>query len=439
MILIVGAGLAGLSTAYHLSGSSYRLYERELEVGGLCRSYRKDGFTFDYTGHLLHFRQPDIKALVERLLPGKLHTHRRKSFIYSHKTYTEYPFQVNTHGLPPEVVRECLLGFIATLTAAPAAKDRSFKQWILDNLGEGMAKHFMVPFNEKLWQVSLDGLTSDWVSWLVPKPELNDVVNGALGIKDKAFGYNPSFQYPATDGIRALPEAFLPGIAAAQNGMELVEVETKRRRALFRNRQNGQSRREHYESLVSTIPVPELLRRCVDMPPHLKEAAEGLRWVSVYNLNLGVAREGVSDKHWLYFPEPEYPFYRIGFPMNFSPALGRPGCSSMYVEMSHRPTEQQSVEQLIAAARSGMERAGILLPDDEIVVADVKDLYYAYVYFDRHRARALPAILSELERRGVYSIGRYGAWEHTSMEDAISQGKRLAERLNGQAAQRRSA
>jgi protoporphyrinogen oxidase len=125
--------------------------------------------------------------------------------------------------------------------------------------------------------------------------------------------------------------------------------------------------------------------------------------------------------------------------MNFSPALGRPGCSSMYVEMSHRPTEQQSVEQLIAAARSGMERAGILLPDDEIVVADVKDLYYAYVYFDRHRARALPAILSELERRGVYSIGRYGAWEHTSMEDAISQGKRLAERLNGQAAQRRSA
>ncbi len=86
-----------------------------------------------------------------------------------------------------------------------------------------------------------------------------------------------------------------------------------------------------------------------------------------------------------------------------------------------------------------MERAGLLLPDDEIVVADVKDLHYAYVYFDRHRARAVPAILAELERRGIYSIGRYGAWEHTSMEDAIGQGKRLAERLNAQAAQRRTA
>ncbi len=153
MILIVGAGLAGLSTAYHLSETPYRLYEREMEVGGLCRSYRKDGFTFDYTGHLLHFRQPQIKALVERLLAGKLQKHTRKSFIYSHHTYTEYPFQVNTHGLPPEVVRDCLMGFIATLTTQAGAvpsNDRSFKQWIVDKPRRRHGQAFMVPFNEKL-------------------------------------------------------------------------------------------------------------------------------------------------------------------------------------------------------------------------------------------------------------------------------------------------
>lgn len=432
MILIVGAGLAGLSTAYHLAGIPYRLYERESEVGGLCRSYRKDGFTFDYTGHLLHFRQPQIKALVEQLLTDKLQKHHRKSFIYSHRTYTEYPFQVNIHGLPPEVVRECVMGFITTLLhPAPASdpNDLGFKQWILQNLGEGMAKHFMVPFNEKLWKVSLDELTSDWVSWLVPKPELKDVINGALGIKDKAFGYNPSFLYPASSGISILPESFLPGITNVTANIELLEVDTKRRRACFHNRLSGTTRTEHYETLVSTIPVPELVRRCLDMPVYLKEAAEELRWVSVYNLNMAVAREQVSDKHWLYFPEPEFPFYRVGFPMNFSPSLGQPGCSSMYVEISHRPMEHQSADQLAAQARAGLERAGILQRGDEIVVSDVKDLHYAYVYFDRHRATAIPAILSELERRGIYSIGRYGRWEHTSMEDAIGQGKQLAERL----------
>src|SRR5438445_657450 len=174
-------------------------------------------------------------------------------------------------------------------------------------MGEGIAKHFMVPFNEKLWQVSLDELTSDWVSWLVPKPDLKDVINGALGIKDKAFGYNPTFLYPAQGGISVLPRAFLPGVRAIAYGCELIEVETKRRRATF-----SDGRVEEY---------------------------------------------------------------------------------------------------------------------DELVVADVKDIRYAYVLFDKHRACALPAILEELARRGIHSIGRYGRWEHTSMEDAMAQGKQLAEQL----------
>ena len=427
MILIIGAGLAGLSTAYHLGDRPCRVMEKEKEAGGLCRSYRMDGFTFDYTGHLLHFRQPAIKALVEGLLKGKLEQHRRRSYIYSYKTYTEYPYQVNTHGLPPEVVRECLMGFIATLTAAPSGlkpEERSFKRWILESLGEGFAKHFMVPFNEKLWQVSLEELTSDWVSWLVPKPSLTDVINGALGIKDKAFGYNPSFLYPAQGGISALPNAFLGGVKDIVYGSELVEVDSGRRRAVFHD-----GRTEQYDRLVSTVPVPELVRRCTDLPKAIREAAEGLRCVSIYNINLGVARERISDKHWIYFPEHEYPFYRAGFPMNFSPALGRPGCSSLYVEISHQPDIVLPPAEVIAQVRAGMERAGIFRRDDEIVVADVKDIRYAYVLFDRHRARALPAILDELEARGIHSIGRYGRWEHTSMEDAIAQGKQVAEKL----------
>jgi protoporphyrinogen oxidase len=431
MILIVGAGLAGLSTAHHLEGIPYRLLEKEQEAGGLCRSYEKDGFTFDYTGHLLHFRQPAIQALVEGLLPSHLRRHTRRSFIYSHRTYTEYPFQVNTYGLPPEVVRECLLGFIETLTSGPTGKPAeaaTFKEWIVASLGAGIAKHFMVPFNEKLWQVSLDELTADWVSWLVPKPDLKEVVNGALGIKDKAFGYNPSFLYPAQGGIQGLPQAFLKSVATIDYGAELLEVDTARRRALFRHARLGEQT-EHYSTLVSTIPLPELVRRCTDLPQDIREAAARLRWVSVYNINLAVAREGVSDKHWIYFPERDYPFYRAGFPMNFSPALGRPGCSSLYVEMSSPPHAVESPERLISLTRHGLEQAGILRSDDELVVADVKRIHHAYVLFDRHRGRAVPGILAELKRRGIYSIGRYGLWEHTSMEDAIAQGRSTAEHL----------
>jgi protoporphyrinogen oxidase len=429
MILIIGAGLAGLSTAFHLGDRPYRVVEKEKEAGGLCRSYRLGDFTFDMTGHLLHFRKPEIKSLIENLLPDQLAKHVRRSFIFSQGVYTEYPFQVNTYGLPREIVRDCLLGFIQTLTkpVSPPEQDRSFKSWILDNLGEGMAKHFMAPFNEKLWQVPLDELTSDWVSWLVPKPSLEDVVNGALGIKDKAFGYNASFLYPARGGINLLPEALLTRVSDVIYGTELAEVDTRRRRATF---QDG--RVEDYETLVSTIPIPELVRRCTDLPMAIRDAAAALRCVSVYSVNLGVSRERISDKHWVYFPEPDYPFYRAGFPMNFSESLGPPGCSSLYVERSHQPADLLAPEVLLRQVRNGLERAGIFRPDDDIVVADVRDIRYAYVIFDKHRARVMPGILAELEQRGLHSIGRYGRWEHTSMEDAIHQGKALAEKLQTQ-------
>lgn len=120
--------------------------------------------------------------------------------------------------------------------------------------------------------------------------------------------------------------------------------------------------------------------------------------------------------------------------MNFSPAMGQSGCTSLYVEMSHQPGEQEPNVVLIERARKGLEDAGLFRRDDELVMADVKDLYYAYVLYDRQRGRAVQELLAELERRGISSIGRYGLWEHTSMEDAIAQGRDVAMRLRLKAA-----
>src|SRR2546428_13554606 len=111
---------------------------------------------------------------------------------------------------------------------------------------------------------------------------------------------------------------------------------------------------EESATRAPTIPVPELARRCTDLPKAIRAAADGLRCVSVYNVNLGVAREKISDNHWIYFPEPEFPFYRVGFPTNFSPSLGPHGCSSLYVEVSHQPTRAVPEAALIQQIRDGL-------------------------------------------------------------------------------------
>jgi protoporphyrinogen oxidase len=423
MIVILGAGMAGLSAAYHLNaaGVACRVFEKELTVGGLCRSYKHAGYTFDHTGHLLHFRKQDIQELVQRLLPDQLVRHARRSAVYSHGVYTDYPFQVNTYGLPPEVVRDCLLGFAETLRKRRRPAHPSFKQWIIENLGEGIARHFMVPFNEKLWRVPLEDMTADWVSWLVPKPALRDVINGALGIKDRAFGYNATFQYPSSGGIGVLAEAFLPHVKELECGKEALVIDTARRKVRFHDGSEA-----HFDRLISTMPVTELVARTTDLPKRLRDAAAKLRVTPIYAVNLAVERHAVSDKHWVYFPEPEFPFYRVGFQSNFAPHCAKPGTSTLYVEVSHDWQEPMDADRILGSVRRGLERAAILRAGEPFAAADVRDVPYAYVIYDRHRARVLPHLLEELAERRIYSVGRYGRWEHSSIEDAIVQGRQIA-------------
>lgn len=438
MILIIGAGLTGLSTAYHLEDKEYVIYEKEAVAGGLCRTMEKEGFLFDFTGHLLHFRRNYVKGLVLKFLKDKLIRHERRSYIYTGGVYTEYPFQYNTYGLPKEVVLDSVMGFVESYirskksdTCLPAGTRRqkpektSFEEWIYETFGAGIARHFMIPFNEKLWCRPLSEMTADWVSWLIPKPSLEDVIRGALGYNNRKAGYNASFYYPAAGGISVLPESFLPHIRKPGLNTELLKVCTKKKKAIL---SNGET--IDYEYLVSTIPLPELIKRCVDIPKKLHEAAGKLSYVSIYNISIGIEREKVSDMHWIYFPEKGYPFYRAGFQSNLSPEMAPRGCSSIYIEVSHRPDIKITHKRLLHDVIEGLEESAIIKKGEKIVLKDIRDIEYGYVIYDRHRMKAVPSILQYLEKMDIYSTGRYGAWEHSSMEDAIEEGRDAALKIN---------
>ena len=435
MIIVIGAGLAGLSAAYHLGDSEYLILEKNDNAGGLCRSYSIGGFRFDYTGHLLHFRDQETRKFVEDLLKGRLVAHERKSYIYSKGVYTPYPFQVNIHGLPPDVVRECLIGFIHAWSREKERKveakveverKENLEDWIYDTFGTGIARHFMVPFNTKLWKVPLEEMTADWVSWLVPRPTLEEVIDGAVGIGKRDMGYNPTFLYPKTGGISILPEAFLPYVRNLRLSCGVDSIDIKDRSIVL---QDGTIMR--FDQIISTIPLPELIGITKDIPEWLSLSARHLRYASVYDINIGVNRGGISDKHWIYFPEPEFVFYRVGFPMNFSKEMTPPGTSSIYAEVSHIPGEVTDEEVLKKEVLDGLISSGIMRYDDEILVMDLKDIRYAYPVYDKFRRDNIRKIIGYFEEQGIFTAGRYGSWEHSSMEDAIKQGRETAYKIMG--------
>src|SRR3989442_15008441 len=223
-VVVLGAGLTGLSAAYHLGAPSV-VIESEAEVGGLARTRVEDGFTFDCTGHLLHLKDPRVVALVDAILPDAFSRHERRALIFSKGVYTPYPFQANLHGLPPEVVQECVSGFVEALVrrAAEGEPDLSrltFGDWTARAFGAGIARHFLVPYNTKLWRTDLDEIECGWVSWSIPRPTLKEVLDGAFGATVRGLGYNPTFLYPRRGGISALPQAL------ARRGAEVRLNET---------------------------------------------------------------------------------------------------------------------------------------------------------------------------------------------------------------------
>ena len=150
-VLIVGGGLAGLSAARALQGkTAYLLAEKEAGLGGLAASVRKNGFTFDHSGHLLHLRWAKTSSLILRLLKGNYLRIKRDARVHLAGTETPYPFQANLYGLPDRVRSECVRGFLeACLEAGKeperAAEDMPFRDWSLKTFGTGISRHFMIP------------------------------------------------------------------------------------------------------------------------------------------------------------------------------------------------------------------------------------------------------------------------------------------------------
>jgi len=423
-VVVIGAGLAGVSAGYHLAEHDPVIYERESAIGGLCRSFTQDGFTFDCTGHLIHLKNAYVKDLVATLLPDAFNSHERLASIYSQATTTPYPFQANTHGLPPETVKECLLGFIETLQTPANSGPKNFHDWVLKTFGSGIAKHFMLPYNEKFWKQDLRTITSDWVSWSIPKPTVEEVVNGALGLTNKGMGYNPRFIYPRNGGIDCLPRALAKSVRKVHLNETLQSIDPRKKVVTM-----ASGREERYESLITTLPLPETYRLLKDTPDSLRHAASLLRAVGVYNINIGVDRPNVSDQHWVYFPEGQFIFSRVGFPMNFSRAVAPEGTSSLYIEITYPQGRRPDPEEAYARSIEGLERCGILHAGDRILTRVDIDIKTAYIVFDEHRQKHLTELIEYLESRDIHTAGRYGRWDYYSMEDSIRSGKAIADRI----------
>ena len=420
-IQILGAGLTGMSAAHHL-GEGFAIHERLGHVGGHAITIEQDGFRFDRTGHLLHLRDDAMRAWVERLLEGEYVTIQRSSRIWSEGVYTRYPYQANTFGLPPQTAYECLAGYLrARDLLAQTPEPKTFEEFCLKHFGEGFSKHFMVPYNQRLWGVHPRDMTVDWCARFVPQPKLEDVLAGVVGLNDRELGYNANFIYPKR-GIGELTTALgrdLTGELSLRHAP--VAIDWRRKKLRFADGEVP------YRQLISTAPLDVLLNLLVDAPAETK--ANGTKLVCNPLLYLDVALErpcGV-DMHWVYVPEERYPFYRVGCYSAFSAEMAPAGKSNLYVELASR--EAPDLPKLRAQVATDLIEMGMIERAADIRFAELRRIDHAYVVYNHDYSATLRAITPFLEEQSIISCGRYGGWNYSSMEDALMFGRDAAKRV----------
>jgi len=420
-IVILGAGLAGLSAAYHLS-SPYEVFEKESDPGGAARSFTVNGFTFDYAVHILYTKDPYASWLIQELLGPNFTRQQRSSWVCSHDVHTRYPYQANTFGLPVGVIEENILGLIEALYAPSVAPPRNFAEWFQATFGQGFARNFMIPFNRKVWATDPVNMGFQWIEGRVLTPRLEEALEGAFSEQEKGFGPNAEFWYPREGGTGALPRSFLPHVRNLHLNAPAQRLDVDRHCVTF-----ADASTVHYSRLITSLPLPLLIEMLDSVPASVGKASRQLRCNRVITVNLGVNRPQISDKHWVYYPEEKYVFQRLSLPMNFAPSLVPPDTSSILVEIS--ASEERPIDESAAVESTirGLMDAKLLRADDELAVRDMRVIDPAYVIYDSHHREAVDTIHAYLHKNDIIACGRFGDWEYLNMDQAILSGKRAAE------------
>jgi protoporphyrinogen oxidase len=415
-VVILGGGLAGLTASFY---SGAPVYEADASGGGIASSDAVDGFRFDRGIHVLQSKNRVILDLLAEL-GVKFARLSRSAYVYSHRRYTPYPFQVNTAGLPIGLRARCVWNF---LQRHKHPSPTNYEEWMYRNIGTTFARTFLIPYSEKFWTVPPREMTWEWTGGRVPSPTVPQVLRGAVWNKQTRIGSNADFLYPqGGEGYGAIAKALLTRTGPVHLGYSVERIDTANRRLIF---SNGNT--VGYEQLISTIPLPELIRICPDAPEEVRTAASRLRANSIRVINLGIGRPARSNMHWAHFPEKDISFFRISFPSNFDPLLAPPGMFSISAEVSYSASCPLDDESIIDRVTDDLIRVGVIGKNDPIVVRNTRDIKYAYCIYDMHRKESLRVVYNWLRSVRVMPCGRYGLWTYFWSDEAMLSGKKAAE------------
>lgn len=425
-IIIIGAGLAGLSAGYHLKKGGFKvtLYEKEKEVGGLCRSIRYNNLIFDYGVHVSFTSDEYVKDLFEKSVNGIYEEKQMLALNYWRGYWIKHEPQNNLHSLPNEVIKNSLIDFIHA-KYEDQSEIKNYRDWCHKKFGKFFAENFTNKYTKKFWTIAPQQLTTDWIGTRLHQPDLEMVIDGALDIPRDNTHYITTFRYPKEGGYASFLKILWTDLDIKLKTYP-IEIDLERKEVHLNT---GEVK--PYNILISTIPLPELIKGIKNVSNAVLEATNYLKWTSLLMLNFYVERKINTSSQWNYYYDEEIPFTRLFYMSKYAKKNAPENCESLQVEIPYSKDKPLTVEkeELINQVVQCIHKTENINLNEIMYLGDI-NIEYGYVIFDTNRKKALKVIHKFLDDNEIYYCGRFGEWDYLWSDQAVLSGKKTAERIN---------
>ena len=420
--LVLGSGIAGISAGCHLKtqGEQVVIFERDNDWGGLCGNFTIDGFRFDKFVHFSFAPDEYTKNIFENSSPT--YAHPSISYNYYNGCWLKHPAQNNLAPLPTDEKVEIIKGFVDR-KHTDVEGIQNYEEWLRVQYGDYFAEHFPLKYTRKYWGVEANELETKWVGNRMHSPDLEEVLRGAFEVQDKNFYYTNYMKYPKKGGFRSILNTSREGLDIRFN-KEVCAIDTANKIVKFKDGTTAV-----YTRLISSLPLPEIVKMLDNVPEEVKNATENLMHTSGYMVSLGFNKPDIAKYLWFYIYDEDILPSRVYSPNLKSPDNVPEGCSSLQAEIFFsNKAEIPAADKVLENTINKLIEMGIFKKED-LIVKDIRFEKYANVIFDKNIYKNRALVLDYLKTKEIESIGRFGKWEYMWTHQAFADGRSTAEKV----------
>lgn len=422
-VVILGAGIAGLSAGYHLqqAGIEPVLYEKNPRWGGLCDNFEVGPFRFDRFVHLSFSEDDYVKKLFTSSCAQNYHI--PDPVNYYKGVWLKHPAQNNIYKLDVAEKIKIINDFY-NRKPVPEEGISNMEEWLRLQYGDYFAKNFAMKYTRKYWTCEACELETSWTGSRFYLPSVEEVLEGAMTEDTPHTYYAKEMRYPQKGGYRSFLTE-MAGTLDIRTDKEVTAIDPFAKSVFFAD---GTS--DSYEYLISTLPLPEYVKLISGLPAPVELALKNLKYTSGVLVSLGFRRPDVAKHLWFYIYDEEILPARVNSPSRKSEDNAPEGCSSLQAEIYLTPDQLEKADltsHLESTIRSLLDM-GVFEAED-LMVKDARKEQYANVIFDHDIYKNRKIVHDYLDQVGIDYAGRFGEWEYFWSDQSLLSGKRKAEEL----------